>query len=159
MPPGSARSAVGILLCFHTLVSYLLTAQPLHRKLHLALWPQTADTRVPAAALHWAILNLSTLGISFFIANAIPFFSDVQDFIGNLIGASTVFGWPALFFLAGCRKRGRPISWPDRVICGIYLGVFLPLFTLLGTTNSLLQIAAHRSEAAAGPFECAASGT
>ena len=43
LPHGTARTAVGLLLAFHTGVSYLLTAQPLIRNLHQMLAPRTAD--------------------------------------------------------------------------------------------------------------------
>ena len=39
MPPGPLRTAAGLLLAFHTAVSYLVTAQPLHRAYHRLLAP------------------------------------------------------------------------------------------------------------------------
>ena len=39
---GWVRSVVGVLLAFHTAVSYLLTGQPLHRNVHLLLFPASA---------------------------------------------------------------------------------------------------------------------
>ena len=38
MPTGPARVAVGLLLAFHLLVCYLITAQPLTRAIHAALF-------------------------------------------------------------------------------------------------------------------------
>ena len=43
LPPGAARSVVGVALAYHTAVSYLLTAQPLHRNVRLWLFPRTAQ--------------------------------------------------------------------------------------------------------------------
>ena len=99
---------MGELLAFHTLVSYLLTGQPLHRTLHLAISPHTADQ--PEGAFHWACLTLGMLLLAFLVANVIPFFADVQDLLGNILRAPTVFGWPAFFFLRGSALRGRPAA-------------------------------------------------
>ena len=92
------------------------------------------------ASAHWALITLGFLVFSFFVANAIPFFADFQDLLGNLLGAPTVFGWPALFFLRGMRLRGAPVSWRDTIICALFLGICLPAFTLLGTVNALIKI-------------------
>jgi amino acid permease len=67
LPPGALRSAVGVMLAFHTAVSYMLTAQPLHRNVHIWLFPRTADAvRGREAAVHWAGITLSFLLLAFF---------------------------------------------------------------------------------------------
>ena len=154
---GWVRSVVGVLLAFHTAVSYLLTGQPLHRNVHLLLFPSSSAAsaaRGGRAARHWAIITLTFLAASFVIANAVPFFSDFQDLLGNLIGASTVFGWPAFFYLRGMRLRGHPIPQIDVAVCGVYLLVCVPAFTLLGTANSVLHIVHDWQQSSAPPFEC-----
>ena len=55
-------------------------------------------------------------------------------------GAPTVFGWPAFFFVRGRTLRGLPVALFDRIVCGTYLLVCLPAFTLLGTLHSVLNI-------------------
>jgi amino acid permease len=158
LPEGAVRSIVGLLLAYHTLVSYLLTGQPLHRAVHKMIWPHTCDEfSSREAAMHWAAVTLSFLVFAFFVANGIPFFSDFQDLLGNLFGAATLFGWPAFFYLKGRRLRGLPISTRDWICCGIFLFLLLPLFTLVGTLNSILQISRDWSKAGAHPFECKAT--
>ena len=78
LPEGAPRSVVGLLLCYHTMVSYLLTGQPLYRCVHLALFPATADATGCKAALQWAGITLSFLIFAFVVANAVPFFADFQ---------------------------------------------------------------------------------
>ena len=158
MPAGPVRSAVGVLLAYHTMVSYLLTGQPLHRTVHLCLFPHTADAASgAAAAAHWALITLSFLAAAFLVANAIPFFAHFQDLLGNLIGASTVFGWPALFYLRACAIKGRAVPRARFYVCALFLCAFLPAFTLLGTVNSLLRIADDwQATSAIAPFGCAA---
>ena len=141
LPPGSMKSLIGLLLAYHTMVAYLLTAQPLHRQVHLALFPATADRTSSAASPHWALISLGFLTLSFVVANAVPFFADLQDLIGNLFGAATVFGWPAYFFMRGSALLGRPVSPQDQIMCSIFLCICLPAFTLLGTYRSLVHIA------------------
>ena len=156
LPAGIPRTVVGVLLAFHTLVSYLLTGQPLHRTLHLAISPHTADQ--PEGAFQWACLTLGMLLLAFLVANVIPFFADVQDLLGNILGAPTVFGWPAFFFLRGSALRGRPVATVDRVVCTFFLLVLLPAFTLLGTANAVLVLVEDLKGATLAPFQCQPQG-
>jgi proton-coupled amino acid transporter len=157
LDPGPTRSVVGVLLAFHTAVSYLLTGQPLHRNVHLMIWPKNADGAGMQTALQWGAITCFFLITAFFIANAVPFFADFQDLLGNLIGASTVFGWPAFFFLRGMRRKGYAIARVDLAVCASYLLVFVPAFTLLGTVNSVLHIIDDWQHSSTPPFECVPS--
>lgn len=82
-----------------------------------------------------------------------PAHSSPQDLLGNLFGAATVFGWPAFFYLRGRGLRRLPISRFDKLMCGTYLLVCMPLFTGLGTVNSILKIVDDWG-ALGKPFEC-----
>ena len=134
--------------------------QVLHRQVHTALFPVTVEGSGCRAAVHWALLSLSSLIASFIIANAAPFFADFQDLLGNLFGAPTVFGWPAFFYLRGKTLRGLSLSWIDRLACGTYLAVCVPAFTLLGTYQALVRIGEHWSaldrdgNGTVVPFQC-----
>ena len=77
-----------------------------------------------------------------------------QDLIGNLFGAATLFGWPAFFYVQGKRLHGLPLSRLDGLLCLTFLLLCMPLFTLLGTLNSILQIVDDWHEAGGHPFEC-----
>ena len=59
MPIGAGKSLVGVLLAFHTLVSYLVTGQPLHRAFHNAFFPGSAEADTPRAACDWLLITLT----------------------------------------------------------------------------------------------------
>jgi len=139
------KAAVGVLLCFHILVSYLLSAQPLTEYLHQRVSQMLCGRRgaqvhshatVPTEeaqdvenSIHvhidpgqnnqnqnssvssgfsvggcvvWLLLSIILLGFAFFVANAVPFFSDFQNIVGSAIGAPILFGTPTS---RGCRGR------------------------------------------------------
>ena len=159
LPAGPQRSFVGLLLAFHTMVAYLLTGQPLHRTVHMLLRPSTVDAGGPRAALHWAAISLAFLAFSFLVGNLVPFFADFQDVLGNLVGASTVFGWPAALYLRGKVLRSHTLSWSDCLLCGTFLLVFVPAFTVLGTYRAIAKIFADWAEEGSLPFQCIRGGS
>ena len=67
--------------------------------------------------------------------------------------APIVFGWPAFFYLRSSKVHGRRVGLTDRVICGLFLAVFLPLFTVLGTIDAVRSIVDDLSSSG-GPFQC-----
>ena len=159
MPPGPLRTAAGLLLAFHTAVSYLVTAQPLHRAYHRLLAPSTADAPSAAAAARWLALSAAQLAAGFVVATALPFFAPFQSLLGALTGAPILFGYPALFYLRGAARRGVRVALGDRGACAVFLAVCLPLFTVLGTADAVREIASGWGEDPAGPFACAANRT
>ena len=81
------------------------------------------------------------LAVSVLLATAVPFFSQLQDLLGSLTGSPMIFGWPAFFFLRGRALNGVSVGWADWLTCGLFLGVLLPVFTVLGTYSSIESIA------------------
>jgi len=155
---GPLKRAVGLLLAFHVAVAYLITGQPLHRTLVEALAPTSAATKgggddAGGEATRWLFVTLGLLGFGFVVSNAIPFFADFQNLLGSVTGAPIVFGFPALFYLRACRLHGKRVSRADAVGCAVFLGVFLPMFTVLGTVTALRDIANDWADNGA-PFEC-----
>jgi hypothetical protein len=75
---GPARQVVGVMLTFHIIVAYVITAQPLHRFLHATFFPRTLDAAGCEAKLHWALISLGYLLVCFILGNSIPFFADMQ---------------------------------------------------------------------------------
>ena len=61
MADGPAKSAVGLLLIFHTAVAYLAVGQPLHRAMHACIFPSTVDAFTQRAAVHWFIVTSAQL--------------------------------------------------------------------------------------------------
>ena len=157
MPPGPLRTAAGLLLAFHTAVSYLVTAQPLHRAYHRLLAPSTADAPSAAAAARWLALSAAQLAAGFVVATALPFFAPFQSLLGALTGAPILFGYPALFYLRGAARRGVRVALGDRVACAVFLAVCLPLFTVLGAVSAARDVARDWGELG-GPFSCELHG-
>ena len=154
---GPLRAIVAALLSFHVADAYIITGQPLHRTLHLAAFPATADAAGAAAAAHWLCVTVGMLCFSFVVANAIPFFDDFQNLLGTLTGTPILFGWPAFFYIRGCHLFNRRVSWADLALCALYLAICLPLFTVLGTINSVQDIVADWSKNGP-PFACDEAG-
>uniref|UniRef100_A0A7S0LSH9 Amino acid transporter transmembrane domain-containing protein n=1 Tax=Coccolithus braarudii TaxID=221442 RepID=A0A7S0LSH9_9EUKA len=150
---GITKVAVNAFIVYITTVAYVITGQPLHRAIHKALSPSTVDARGVAAALPWLAITTSTLLLAYLVANAVPFFSDFQGLLGALTGAPIVFGWPAFFFLRACKLKRVVVPAVDRIVCYIFLLLFLPVFTLFGCVNALMDIA--NDWASNGPpFSC-----
>jgi len=141
MPPGPARRITGVLLTFHTLVSYLVTGQPLHRAYHGLLFPETVDDFVSSrASAHWFLITSAQLFMSFGLAVAIPFFANFQGLIGALTGAVSIFLLPAVFFLKGSSRSATPVRKLDVAFCSVYILVLTPLFLFVGTYNEVTTI-------------------
>ena len=140
MPEGLPKRLVGVLLAFHTLVSYLVTSQPLHRCLHGVVFPSTVDEYTPRAAFDWLLVTCMQLLVSLVAAICIPFFADLQGLLGSLTGAAFIFGFPAFFFLRASSLANVPASWPDYVVCVLLLVVLTPLFMVVGTYSETLDI-------------------
>ena len=51
-----------------------------------------------------------------------------------------IFGAPALFYVRGRWLHGLPIKTVDIILCGVFLCVLTPLFTIAGTATSVYGI-------------------
>ena len=141
MAPGFAKSIVGVLLTLHTAVAYMVTAQPLHRAIHAAIFPETLTSRAGSRVVgHWLLISTGQLVISILLAVAVPFFADLQALLGSLTGAPMIFGFPALFFLRARRLQGLSVSVRDQLLCYFFIFVLTPLFLILGTCTSVKSI-------------------
>ena len=138
---GGVRQAVGWLLTYHIVVAFVITAQPLHRSFHGALFPHTLDVDSWVARLHWAVVSLGYLAVCLVLSNKLPFFADMQALIGALGGSATCFGFPAYFYLRACRLNDHPISRADGVLCTFFVAILTPVLTVFGTWASLRDIA------------------
>ena len=154
---GIVKTIVGLLLCYHIIVSYLVTGMPLMFSFHEMIWPNTLYLRNSRSKVHWAIITGSFLVLSYFIANLIPFFSDFQNIIGSALGAPILFGWPAFFFLRACYIHNKRISWFDLIICCFFLFIMLPSCVGLGLYSAITSLISNWKRVGK-PFQCILQG-
>ena len=156
MAAGPARVAVGLLLAFHLLVCYLITAQPLTRAIHAALFPVDYASRLayerPSGWAQWLLTSLIVLTSALVLAAAVPFFAEFQALLGALTGVPTVCGWPALFLLRGSRRKGARLGTLDRLACSVLMYGLMPLLLVAGSASSIAAIAQKWGSAQANPL-------
>lgn len=157
---GAAKTCVGILVCLHIMVSYVIAGQPLHMYMHAVFFPKTMNQITTRGKIDWFIITGGYIVFGFIIGNLIPFFADVQALIGALFGAPIIFGWPALFFFMLHRKKSD--SWKQTIgsmgmfhfaICSLFLFVLMPLFCILGTVGAI-KLIIEDIKVAGKPFAC-----
>jgi len=161
LPAGAARKIVGVLVCLHISVSYVIAGQPLHMWMHATFFPKTYNQESRKASFHWFLLTGGYILFGFFIGNLIPFFADVQALIGSLFGAPTMFGWPVAFYLSVSRRKStswcaafHSIGIGHATICLFFLLICTPMFCLLGTTGAITSIVQDSEHEAERPFQC-----
>jgi len=151
LPDGAAKTAAGLLLYFHVVVTYLVNNQPLAKKVCDAL---------PGAygAARWAGVTGALLAWSYLIANLIPWFADFQAVMGSFLGAPIMFAFPVAFYILDPRQRSTlQKSWPVRFGLAATGGLVLPLTFAVGSLAAFSGL----FEAWAGDggvFQCAPSG-
>ena len=160
LPPGFARSTVGLLVVLHIAVSYVVSVQPLHMWFHSTIFPKTATEESLSGKGHWFVLTFGYLIFGFFVGNLIPFFADVQALIGSLFGAPTIFAWPAAFYFALYRRKANSwkeaceiMGWKHAITCLLFLFMFTPIFWVLGTSGAVASIV-QDAKNSLRPFEC-----
>jgi len=159
---GAAKTTVGVLVVLHITVSYVIAVQPFHMWLHSIAFPKTYQCESRKASLHWLLLTVGYIMFGWVIANLIPFFADVQSLIGAMFGAPIVFGWPTLFYILVNKRKTTGgtwretlsyIGWKHSFVCCLFLFVFTPLFTIVGTVASVKWIVQDAQNSGA-PFQC-----
>jgi len=153
LPDTYLKTIVGLLLSFHIIVSYLISAQPLTFRIHEFLFPLTVHKFDFKSKVHWFIITCMILMFSYVVANLIPFFSDFQNIIGSSLGAPVVFGWPAYFYLKGAKNNNYNIPRNEKLMCYLFLFVFLPLCTILGFISAVKNLV-HDWKTFGLPFSC-----
>jgi len=149
----TTRLVVGVLVAYHVLISYILMNQPLSNALHAMVSPSTLLDRSKKGRLVWFGITFTLLLFSFWVANAIPFFSAFQALVGSLLGAPLMFGCPAFFYVGAHLDQGRPMPWWDWALCGLFLCVFLPLCTIAGSISAFESLLSNWSSSG-GIFQC-----
>lgn len=149
---GPLKTGVGVCLAYHIAISYLVCSQPLcaftYHKLFGGVEGAGAIAQaewISWARLRWLAISLTFLSLAALVANAVPFFADLQELVGALGGAPIMFGWPALFYVRAMASHDKPLAAIDKVLCTISLLVCTPIFTIMGTASAIDHILAHLS--------------
>ena len=137
---GGLTQFVGVLLFFHILTAYLCIGIPflnvMHAKFSACGCFGAIHEGSVGARVAWFILSFITVATTYLLAAAFPFFDALQVLLGSLAGAPIVFGWPAMFYLLGCRMKGVAVGCFDLIMCITYFALTL-LFGILGTLHAV----------------------
>jgi len=149
-----SRTVVGLLLSYHVTISYILNNQPLSNALHAMTSPETLlDYDTWKGRIIWCSITTTLLIFSILVANTIPFFSTFQSLVGSLMGAPLMFGWPAYFYWKSSWNQDGYMKRMDVFLCLLFLFVFLPLCTVLGTVSAIQALLNDWSTSGL-PFQC-----
>ena len=96
---------------------------------------------VSTQRMTWFFISLITIFTSYIIAVMLPLFDLLSMILGALCGAPIVFGWPAIFYLVACKRKGISMSCFDTFMCYSYLFFFLPLFVIFGAAGKRAALA------------------
>ena len=151
------KTIVGILLCFHIIVSYLLVSQVLCSKLHEKIYPHSYHRNNYKTKKHWFIITISVLIFSYFIANLVPFFSDFQGFIGAALGAPIMFAWPSYFYIKSSKLHGFQLNLKEKIITYLFLYILFPTCTIFGIIIASKNII-NDWNTYGKPFDCILAG-
>lgn len=163
------KTALGAILYYHVIVTYLVNNQPLTRKIVNALWPADAHTREkrdndgrpaepPGIRSKWALVTGAFLAWAFLIANLIPWFSDFQNIMGSMLGAPIMFAFPVAFYVADPKQAPAiAANVSTRISLAVVGGVVLPLTWIIGSVAAVVGLVDDWATAG-GAFQCAPSG-
>ena len=149
--------AANILMLIHMLVCYTITQQVLSRSIHVATLPETADATDYRASLHWFGITSAVMLFAWFMANAIPFFSQLTGIIGAIVGSPIALVLPPLFYIVSLRSNDIAIGVSSMTLLRtlIILGI-----VLLGTgafANINLTVQKAQNGGFGKPFACNAT--
>jgi len=82
-----AKFAVGIVVCLHIMVSYVIARQPLYVWIHACIFSKTLCKETSYGKIDWFIVAFRYIVYDWIICNVILLFADVQVPIGSLFGA------------------------------------------------------------------------
>lgn len=153
LPHDWRKSAAGVLMVIHLMVTYTISQQVLSRAICAYLLPEALQDGI-VARFKWFFVTSGMMAACFLVANLIPLFQDIVNLTGALLSSQVVFILPSVLFLAVCpyevaKLEGTLATWIG-CWCAIFLGIYL---ALVGTVSSVLVIASKLSSGS-GPFSC-----
>ncbi|GAX29017.1 hypothetical protein FisN_7Hh392 [Fistulifera solaris] len=149
-PVGSlSKRIAGLLLYAHIVVSYAINSQALCSSLDRAYWRLLEQS----PTIRWMIWTALIAVLSYTVANAIPFFSDLVSFIGAITSVPLTLLLPAVFW----RKRNGLALFGLSFDWSCALTYFSLVFMITATAGSVYSIQQDWSKHGA-PFSCQLSG-
>ena len=142
------------LMLIHMLVCYTITQQVLSRSIHVAALPDTADAKGKKATLHWFFITSSVMFFAWFMANAIPFFSQLTGIIGAIAGAPIALILPPMFYAVSLRANSVAIGNRTNVLLWVLIVVGYALAAAGTFSNIDLTVQKARNGGFGAPFSC-----
>ena len=145
------RVASGLLVV-HLLITYLVKGTVVARYIHIKLFPLMVHDKGMKGSAQWLGITLSTMLLSYVLANAIPFFDSLTGLIGSVLIPIICFTIPALCYVKARAAQGRPLPpWEMAIVGAVH--VFSALIFFVGTYDNVQVMLDHVS-ASGGPFGC-----
>lgn len=139
MNDGVLKTVASVFMFLHVCISFCLNSQLLARALHVRTCPKGVKSGGKKEAGQWFIITACTVLGAWIVANAIPFFSDLNGIISSLCVGPTTYGFPAMFYLLACRNANKHIPLYETLICYIMI-IIAVFFVFVGTGTDFVKI-------------------
>ncbi len=149
--------AANVLMLIHMLVCYTITQQVLSRSIHVAMIPETADAKGTKATTHWFLITSGVMLFAWFMANAIPFFSQLTGIIGAIVGSPIALVLPPIFYIASLHANDAPIGGASSILLRSLMLLGIVLLTTGAYANINLTIEKAHDGGFGKPFACNAT--
>lgn len=171
LPTGLPYRVASAILFVNILIAFMLKNVVLAKFLHGTLSPRVEETSWRARA-EFAACGLSLLFVAFFVANAIPFFSDFLGLVGGLLSGPISFLLPMALYVGARRKlrasrldllapekanifmsSTEPLVARADMVAFMLIGILTLLTMVVGSYSNVKNILDHMAQYGA-PFTC-----
>jgi len=155
VPFGISFRIIAACLLFHMLVTYMVKGTVMCRFMNSWFDTSFHEKNDFATWLVWACIVLSVLSLSFVVAQSVPFFTDLVDFLGAFTAPVCCYIMPILVFLRWYQDFGQKdfqisiIEWCV-LVSELCLSVILMVMGTFYTVNHIT----HHWETYGYPFAC-----
>lgn len=110
MPRGAAMQVTATMLSVHVLIVYLIKSVVLQQFCHSLVSPADANKRSVSAYAKHGGFGFAMLVFGYFVANAVPFFSQLLGLIGGFLGGPINFLFPIYLYLAAVGRHQQALQ-------------------------------------------------
>jgi len=162
IPRGTLHRQIGgLFLWVHVVVSYAINSQALCASMDRNFFSRWEPVRTWSDQRRWTALTAIMASTAFFVANAVPFFKDLNAFCGALTSVPLTLLLPAIYYRRACEKVAiwlPPLRWEDIATYSSWksyiLLVYSSLFMVSATLGSVYSILSDWSHHSGGFFSC-----